>query len=217
MNVYIIIGIIGVISGILCARADVPLAYSGRKNEKIDARSLGKPAPWWCEVQESWFDKAFWLSFLGQPGTYLTMWMLAELIGMKNPALALALKINTFIGAYTGLFYHGSVCSKYIVYRRIAGRLPEEDALAAVEAVGKYAAVPSVISAVSLLLGSTVIMIIAILKQDLFVPKYMALLNPVTAASLLIPLRKWNVKIGGALGIGFSLFAVVLITAGCLV
>jgi hypothetical protein len=73
------------------------------------------------------------------------------------------------------------------------------------------------ISAVSLFLGSTVIMTIAILKQDLSVPKYMALLNPVTAALILIPLRKWNVKIGGALGIGFSLFAVVLITAGCLV
>lgn len=217
MNICIIVGIIGVISGILCARADVPLAYSGRKNEKIDARSLGKPAPWWCEVKESWFDKAFWLSFLGQPGTYLTMWMLAELIGMKNPALALAMKINTFIGAYTGLFYHGSVCSKYIVYRRIAGKLPEEDALAAVEAFGKYAAVPSMISAVSLFLGSTVIMTIAILRQDLSVPKYMALLNPVTAALILIPLRKWNVKISGALGIGFSLFAVVLITAGCLV
>ena len=167
-------------------------------------------------MKESWFDKAFWLSFLGQPGTYLTMWMLAERIGMKNPALALAMKINTFIGAYTGLFYHGSVCSKYIVYRRIAGKIPEEDALAAVEAVGKYAAVPSMISAVSLLLGSTVIMTIAILRQDLSVPKYMALLNPVTAALILMPLRKWNVKIGGALGIGFSLFAVVLIAAGCL-
>lgn len=216
MNVYVIIGIIGVISGILCAQADLPLAYSGRKDETIDARSLGKPAPWWCEVKESWFDKSFWLSFLGQPGTYLTMWMLAELIGMKNPSLALILKINTFIGAYTGLFYHGSVCTKYIVYRRIAGKIPEEDALAAVEAVGKYAAVPSMISAVSLLLGSTVIMTIAILRQDLSVPKYMALLNPVTAALLLIPLRKWNVKIGGAMGIGFSLFAVVLIAAGCL-
>ena len=216
MNVYIIVGIVGVISGILCAQADVPLAYSGRKNEKIDARSLGKPASWWCEVKEAWFDKAFWLSFLGQPGTYLTMWMLAERIGMKNPSLALILKINTFIGAYTGLFYHGSVCSKYIVYRRIAGRLPEEDALAAVEAVGKYAAVPSMISAVSLFLGTTAIMIIAILRQDLPVPKIMALLNPFTAALILIPLRKWNVKIGGAMGIGFSLFAIVLITAGCL-
>lgn len=46
MNVYVIVGIVGVISGILCAQADVPLAYSGRKNEKIDARSLGKPVPW---------------------------------------------------------------------------------------------------------------------------------------------------------------------------
>ena len=133
MNIYVIIGIIGVISGILCARADIPLAWSGRKDDKADARSLGKIAPWWTEVSESWFDKSFWLSCIGQPGTYLTMWFLAELIGQNNTGLALALKINTFIGAYTGLYYHGAVVTKYIVYRRLAGKISDDDAQTAID------------------------------------------------------------------------------------
>jgi len=34
---YVIIGVIGIISGILCAQADVPLAWSGRKEDSPDS------------------------------------------------------------------------------------------------------------------------------------------------------------------------------------
>ena len=50
MNIYIIIGIIGVISGVLCARADIPLAWSGRRGDKVDIRNFGKVAE--CESLE---------------------------------------------------------------------------------------------------------------------------------------------------------------------
>ena len=80
MNHYIIIGIIGVISGILCAQADVPLAWSGRKEDVVDAKAVGRISSWWTTVKEQHFDLSFWLSCIGQPGTYLTTWFLAELI-----------------------------------------------------------------------------------------------------------------------------------------
>ena len=59
-------------------------------------------------------------------------------------------------------------------------------------------------------------MVLAILRGDLDVPKWMALFNPVIAAAILIPLRNLGVKIGGAMGIGFSLFAIVLMRAGAI-
>ncbi|MBQ9384394.1 MAG: hypothetical protein IJT87_09160 [Ruminiclostridium sp.] len=214
MNIYVIIGIIGVISGILCARADVPLAWSGRRDDKADARSLGKIALWWTEVNESWFDKSFWLSCVGQPGTYLTMWFLAELIGQNNAGLALALKINTFIGAYTGLYFHGAVVTKYIVYRRLAGKISDDDAQTAINAIDKYPKIPSLISAVSLFAATTVIVTAAILTGALNVPVFMVVFNPVAAALILVPLQKLGLKLGGSLGFGFALFATVLITAG---
>ena len=217
MNIYVIIGIIGVISGVLCARADIPLAWSGRRGDNVDIRNFGKVTEWWAEVNEGWFDKSFWLSCIGQPGTYLTMWFLAELIWQNNEGLALALKINTFVGAYTGLYYNGSVVTQRIVYRRLAGKLPAEEIQPAVDAVTKYPKIPSFISAVSLFAGSTVIVIAAILTGALNVPVFMILLNPVTAAAVLIPLRKLGIKLGGALGFGFSLFAIVLIAAGLVV
>lgn len=214
MNIYVIIGIIGVISGILCARADVPLAWSGRKGDKADARSMGKIAPWWTEVNESWFDKSFWLSCIGQPGTYLTMWFLAELIGQNNAGLALALKINTFIGAYTGLYFHGAIVTKYITYRRLAGKISDDDAQTVIDAMDKYPKIPSLISAVSLFAATTAIVIAAILTGALNVPTVMVLFNPVVATLILVPLQKLGLKLGGSLGIGFTLFAIVLIVEG---
>ena len=73
MNIYVLIGIIGIISGILCARADVPLAWSGKEGEPTDARAVGRISSWWKETDEKPFIKSFWMSCLGQPGTYLTM------------------------------------------------------------------------------------------------------------------------------------------------
>ena len=165
-------------------------------------------------MNEIWFDRSFWLSCIGQPGTYLTMWFLAELIGQNNEGLALALKINTFIGAYTGLYYHGAVVTKYIVYRRLAGKISDDDAQAAIDAVGKYPKIPSLISAVSLIAASTVIVTAAILTGALNVPAAMILLNPVTAVLVLVPLQRLGSKIGGSIGIGCTLFAVVLTVAG---
>jgi len=46
----------------------------------------------WTQTSLRHFDKAFWLSCIGQPGTYLTTWSLAELISDKNGILGILLK-----------------------------------------------------------------------------------------------------------------------------
>lgn len=213
MNRYIVIGVIGIISGILCAQADVPLAWSGRRDDALDAKAVGRVSPWWTEVRESHFDLAFWFSCIGQPGTYLTMWMLAERI--SSASLATVLKISTFLTAYTGLLFHAAACTKPLVYRQIAGQIPEEAAQRAMDAVDKYPKIPSVISALCLLLVTPATVAAAILTGALAVPKYMVLFNPIGALPLLILARKWNIRIGGSMGIGLSLLAIVLLTAGC--
>ena len=214
MNHYTIIGIIGIISGILCAQADVPLAWSGRKEDAVDAKAVGRISPWWTQVSEKHFDLSFWLSCIGQPGTYLTTWFLAELISTNNTVLGLLLKICTFIGAYTGLLYHAAACIKPLVYRAIAKEVTVETAQKAMDAVDKYPKVPSLISGIILFLAETVIVMIAILTNALDVPKWFVLLNPIGASPILMLSRKLNLKIGGALGIGFALFGIVLTVAG---
>ena len=214
MNHYVIIGIIGIISGILCAQADVPLAWSGRKGERVDAKAVGRITPWWTEVREQHFDLSFWLSCIGQPGTYLTTWFLAELICESNAALGNSLKICTFIGAYTGLLFHAAACIKPLVYRAVANEVSAETAQKAMDAVDKYPRIPSVICGIALFLVETVIFVIAILTNALDVPKWFVLFNPVCVLPLLLIARKLDIKIGGAMGIGSALTGVILIAAG---
>ena len=57
-------------------------------------------------------------------------------------------------------------------------------------------------------------MIIAILTGALEVPKWFVLLNPVGALPILLIARKLNIKVGGAMGIGFTFYGIVLIVAG---
>ncbi|MCR5806636.1 MAG: hypothetical protein K6G68_06340 [Oscillospiraceae bacterium] len=209
----IIIGIIGVLSGILCARADVPLAWSGKKDDLVDAKSVGKISSWWTQVDDRHFDKAFWLSCIGQPGTYLTLWTLADIISQNNNVIGMLMKICTFIGAYTGLLFHAAACIKPMVYRRIADKVSPEAAQAAMDAVDRYPKIPSLISAVVLLLSSSILTSAAILTGALDVPKIFILFNPIGALPVMILSRKLGLKIGGALGIGFSLLGIVLIAA----
>ncbi len=215
MSVYTIIGIVGIVCGILCALADVPLAYSGEKDQDISKAdsSVGNICSWWTKVSEKHFDIAFWLSCIGQPGTYLTMWMLAEIIGRTSPSLSLALKINTFLGAYTGLLFHATACQKPLVYRAIHGKLSDADTEAAVKKLDKYPAVPNMISALTLFLGTTVITAAAILTGALDVPKFFLAFNPIGAIIPLMILKKLGIKIVGPLGAGFTLFSVLLVYA----
>lgn len=213
MNSFILVGIIGIISGILCAWADVPLSYSGKK--EIDQEiKVGEISKWWGDVSESRFTKAFWLSCIGQPGTYLTMWMLGVLIAQNNSGLGTALKINTFLGAYTGLLFHATACIKPMVYQKIHNKLSEEEVKEAVNIVEKLPKIPSLISGISLFLVTTVIVTIAIFTGSLQVPKYFVLFNPIVAAIVLLGLKKAKIKIVGPLGVGFILFAIVLVVAG---
>ncbi|MBQ9609792.1 MAG: hypothetical protein IJV15_10175 [Lachnospiraceae bacterium] len=211
MNVYIAIGIFGIISGLVAALADVPLVKPGKDADSILSRSAQK---WWAEVPEKRFTTSFWLSFLGQPGTYITMWMLAVLISNNNPSLGMALKINTFIGCYTGLLCHVVYCMKPLIYRNIHSKLSDDEINKTISSIDKVSAVPLIIGFLSLWLGTTVIIIMSILKGYLFVPKLCLLLNPIPSTIVLMILKKLKIRIIGALGVGFMMFAVLLIVAG---
>ncbi|MBR1816404.1 MAG: hypothetical protein IJ763_06850 [Lachnospiraceae bacterium] len=211
MNVYIATGIFGIISGFVAALADVPLVNPDKGSEQLPLKSVQK---WWAEVPEKRFTTSFWLSFLGQPGTYITMWMLAVLISGNNQSLGMALKINTFIGCYTGLLCHLIFCLKPLMYRNIHTKLSEDEVSKTMSSIDKVSVVPLIIGFLSLWLGTTVIIIISIIKGYLEVPKLCLLLNPIPSTVVLMILKKLKIRIIGALGVGFMMFAVLLIVAG---
>lgn len=213
MNTYVAFGIFGIISNFAAAWADVPLVKPGKSNPD-EGLSLNGVNPWWADVTSKRFKVSFWLSFLGQPGSYITMWLLADLISHGNEALALALKINTSIGCYTGLLCHVVFCMKPLLYQKLHKKMSDNDSLEVIKSINPVVNAPMIIGFLALWLGATIIVAIAILTGALAVPKWCLLLNPVVSLLVLMPLKKCGVKIIGALGVGYMLFSVLLIIAG---
>ena len=118
MNSYVAWGIFGIISGLIASFADVPLVMPNQ-SENL---KLGGVCPWWGDVTSKRFKVSFWLSFLGQPGGYIVMWLLADMISNGNVALAGILKVMTLLGCYTGLMRHVVFCLKPLLYQRLCHR-----------------------------------------------------------------------------------------------
>lgn len=213
MNTYVAFGIIGIISNLMAAFADVPLIKPGKAdgNQKI---TLNGVQPWWAEVPAGRFKVSFWLSFLGQPGAYVTLWLLADLISKQNEPLALALKINTFISCYTGLLSHLYFCLKPLLYQKLSQKLSDDESDEIMKAINPVANIPMLIGGLTLWFGGTIIVAIAILTGALEVSKWCLLLNPLVAVIVLMTLKKYKVKVIGALGVGYMLLSVLLIIAG---
>lgn len=213
MKIYVVFGIVGIISSILAAMADVPLVKPG-KPDPSEKAAVNGVNPWWADVTAKRFNVSFWLSFLGQPGGYVVLWLLADLIANENEALALALRINTFIGCYVGLVCHIIYCIKPLLYQKLCKKMSDDESLEVMKSMDPLMYGPMALGFLTLWLGGTIIIAIAIVTGALAVPKWCLLLNPIVAAIILLTVKKCGGKIVGVLGVGFLLFSVLLIIAG---
>lgn len=210
MNSYVAWGIIGIISGLIASFADVPLVMPNQ-SENL---KLGGVCPWWGDVTSKRFKVSFWLSFLGQPGGYIVMWLLADMISNGNVALAGILKVMTLLGCYTGLMSHVVFCLKPLLYQRLCKKMSDDESNEVIKAIDLVFNPPMYLAGVVLWLGLAVTVIVAILTGALPVPKWCVVLNPIGSLIVLMPLKKCGVRIIGALGFGFVLLSVLLIIAG---
>lgn len=210
MNSYVAWGIFGIISGLIASFADVPLVMPNQ-SENL---KLGGVCPWWGDVTSKRFKVSFWLSFLGQPGGYIVMWLLADMISNGNVALAGILKVMTLLGCYTGLMSHVVFCLKPLLYQRLCKKMSDNESNEVIKAIDLVFNPPMYLAGVVLWLGLAVTVIVAILTGALPVPKWCVVLNPIGSLIVLMPLKKCGVRIIGALGFGFVLLSVLLIIAG---
>lgn len=213
MNTYVAFGIIGIIGNFVAALADVPLVKPG-KPDKDEMIATGGVSSWWADVTSKRFVLSSWLSFIGQPAAYIVMWLLADLIAKENGTLALALRINTFLGCYAGFSCHVIYCMKPLIYQKLHKKISDEESLEVMKSIDPVVMGPMIVGGLSLWLGSTIIVAIAITTGALAVPKLCILLNPVVSALILLTLKKCGVKIIGTLGVGYMLYSILLIIAG---
>ena len=213
MNTYVAFGIIGIIGNFVAALADVPLVKPG-KPDQDEVIARGGVGSWWADVTSKRFIVSSWLSFIGQPAAYIVMWLLADLIAKANGTLALALRINTFLGCYAGFSCHVIYCMKPLIYQKLHKKISDEESLEVMKSIDPVVLGPMIVGGLSLWLGSTIIVAIAIATGALAVPKLCILLNPVVSALILLTLKKCGVKIIGTLGVGYMLYSILLIIAG---
>lgn len=213
MNTYVAFGIIGIIGNFVAALADVPLVKPG-KPDKDEVIARGGFSSWWADVTSKRFIVSSWLSFIGQPAAYIVMWLLADLIAKENGTLALALRINTFLGCYAGFSCHVIYCMKPLIYQKLHKKISDEESLEVMKSIDPVVMGPMIVGGLSLWLGSTIIVAVAIATGALAVPKLCILLNPVVSALVLLTLKKCGVKIIGTLGVGYMLYSILLIIAG---
>lgn len=213
MNTYVVFGIFGVISNFVAALADVPLVKPGKAdaNERISMNGIHS---WWAEVPAKRFKVSFWLSFLGQPGAYITLWLLADLIAKESAPLALALRINTLIGCYTGLLCHLYFCMRPLLYQKLCKKVSDDESIEIMKAIDPVTRVPMLIGSLVLWLGGTILVAIAIITGALAVSKWCLLLNPIVALVVVMILKKCRVRVIGALGAGYMLMSLLLMIAG---
>lgn len=213
MNTYVVFGIFGMISNFVTALADVPLVRPGKAgaNEGISMDGIN---PWWADVPAKRFKVSFWLSFLGQPGAYITLWLLADLIAKESTPLALALRINTLIGCYTGLLCHLYFCMKPLLYQKLCKKVSDDESAEIMKAIDPVTRVPMLIGGLALWLGGTILVAIAIITGALAVSKWCLLLNPIVALIIVMILKKCRVRVIGGLGTGYMLMSLLLIIAG---
>lgn len=213
MNTYVVFGIFGVISNFVAALADVPLVKPGKAdaNERISMNGIHS---WWAEVPAKRFKVSFWLSFLGQPGAYITLWLLADLIAKESAPLALALRINTLIGCYTGLLCHLYFCMRPLLYQKLCKKVSDDESIEIMKAIDLVTRVPMLIGSLVLWLGGTILVAIAIITGALAVSKWCLLLNPIVALVVVMILKKCRVRVIGALGAGYMLMSLLLMIAG---
>lgn len=213
MNIYVAFGIIGIIGNFVAALADVPLVKPG-KQDKDEMIAKGGVNLWWADVTSKRFIVSSWLSFIGQLAAYIVMWLLADLIAKENGTLALALRINTFLGCYAGFSCHVVYCMKPLIYQKLHKKISDEESLEVMKSIDPVVIGPMIVGGLSLWLGSTIIVAIAIATGALAVPKLCILLNPVVSVLILLTLKKCGIKIIGALGVGYMLYSILLIIAG---
>ena len=103
---------------------------------------------------------------------------------------------------------------KPLIYQKLHKKLSDDESLAVMKSIDPVFKGPMIVGALSLWLGSTIIVAVAIVTGALAVPKLCILLNPVVAALILLLLKKCGIKIIGTLGVGYMLFSILLIIAG---
>ncbi len=172
-----ILSIIGLVGGVLCAVADMLLDIKGKDNTKCGSKKI-IDSNW--EKMPTWrFIASIILVMFAVPMYSMGVISLGNQIAAGNAILGDALKLSIFIGAMGGFFIHVFVCVVPIIYKEIMKENNFELADRVIMKAFNAVLIPFGALYLVLMLVPTAIVCYSIITGLLLVPKWFVLLNPV--------------------------------------
>lgn len=173
----IILSVIGVVGGILCAIADMLLDIKGKDNKKCGSKNI-LDSNW--EKMPNWrFISSSIIVMFAVPMYSMGIISLGNQISIYNEVLGYALKLSIFIGAMGGFFIHTFICVIPIIYKEIMKSNNFELADRTISQAFNIVKIPFFVLYLVLMLFPTSIVCYAIITKLLNVPFWFILLNPV--------------------------------------
>ncbi len=173
----IILSVIGIIGGLLCAAADMLLDIKGKDNVKCGTNKILDSN--WVKMPRWHFVVSIIVVMFAVPMYSMGIISLGNQIGEYNKDLGEILKLSIFIGAMGGFFIHSFVCVIPIIYKEIMRENNFELADRVVASAFRAVSVPFGFLYLVLMLVPTSIVCYSIITGLLNVPLWFALLNPV--------------------------------------
>lgn len=177
MNTNMILSIIGVIGGILCAIADMLLDIKGKDNVKCGTHNVLDSN--WTKMSNWRFVSSIIIAMFAVPMYSMGIISLGNQISIYNKILSDILKLSIFIGAMGGFFIHTFICLIPIIYKEIIKYNKFEAADKIINKAFNTVKVPFFTLYLILMVIPTTIICYAIIIKYLNVPTYFILFNPI--------------------------------------
>lgn len=183
----VILSLLGLAGGILCAIGDILFDLKGKGNEKLG--TSGNIDSNWIKMPYWRFGASILVAFAGDALIGFGIYSLVRQMGASHGMLAAVTGVCGYVSIIAGFFVHTVLCIQPIIYKKIMETDNFKLADDTLEAYYK-AVLPPFLIGYGFILVATVCVIAAILTGVLAVPKWCVLLNPFVFLLVGVGLRK---------------------------
>lgn len=214
MKTDIILGMIGLCGGLLCAAADILFDYKGSGNKRYGPGGIMDSN--WDKMPMWRFKSSIWLAAIAVPMYLMGIVALYRQIAQSNATVGGVFGVCAVISSCGTLFIHATVCYIPMISKTLsAGNVSREIIGTTVETLYKSMLIPFVALWLLLVAGLSGIVIYAIMARILALPWWYILLTPLSLVVFGMLLRLCNKKVFADLpgicmpSIGLGLFGLM--------
>jgi len=171
-------GFLGIIGGLLCAVGDSLLDFKGAGNQKLGSKKMIDSK--WLDMSFGRFDTSIILAAIGVPLYFLGFIAMRNQIALNDERLALIFFLVAMVGTTGGLFIHATVCLSPIIYKTLQEKVAFEVIDELINRIFKAVLVPFAVLFFCLVIGTSGIVIYAILTDVLSLSRWFIFLTPLS-------------------------------------